>query len=105
MMVATEALMADKPQLNGRLAFLITSDEEGPATEGTVKVIETLIDRGETIDWCVIGEPSSTDSLGDVIKNGRRGSLGATVTVQGSQGHIAYPHLADNPIQPDIPSV
>ena len=98
MMVATEALMADKPQLNGRLAFLITSDEEGPATEGTVKVIETLIDRGETIDWCVIGEPSSTDSLGDVIKNGRRGSLGATVTVQGSQGHIAYPHLADNPI-------
>ena len=98
MVVAAEALLADKPTLNGRLAFLITSDEEGPAVNGTVKVVESLVERGDTIDWCVVGEPSSSKSLGDIIKNGRRGSLGATVTVRGVQGHIAYPHLADNPI-------
>jgi len=98
MVVAAEALLAEPPPLKGRLAFLITSDEEGPAVHGTVKVMETLSERGEAIDWCVVGEPSSSESLGDVIKNGRRGSLGAVVTVRGKQGHIAYPHLADNPI-------
>lgn len=98
MVIATEALLAEQPALKGRLAFLITSDEEGPAVNGTVKVVETLMERGEAIDWCVVGEPSSSETLGDIIKNGRRGSLGAVVTVRGKQGHIAYPHLADNPI-------
>lgn len=98
MVVAAEALLSKRPLLKGRLAFLITSDEEGPAVNGTVKVVETLIARGERIDYCIVGEPSSSDTLGDVIKNGRRGSLGAVVTVKGTQGHIAYPHLADNPI-------
>lgn len=98
MVVATEAFIADHPEHKGRLAFLITSDEEGPATDGTVKVVEALRERGDHIDWCVVGEPSSVNTLGDMIKNGRRGSLGAVVTVRGVQGHIAYPHLADNPI-------
>lgn len=83
---------------NGSIAFLITSDEEGPATEGTVKVIEHLMDNDEKIDWCLVGEPSSSNALGDVIKNGRRGSISGDLTIHGTQGHIAYPHLAENPI-------
>lgn len=92
-------------QPKGSIAFLITSDEEGPAVDGTVKVIETLENRDEKIDWCLVGEPSSTDKVGDVIKNGRRGSLGATLVVHGQQGHIAYPHLAENPIHKFAPAL
>lgn len=98
MIVATERFIAENPEHTGRLAFLITSDEEGPSVDGTVKVIEHLTARGEQITWCVVGEPSSTDLVGDVIKNGRRGSLGGRLTVLGIQGHIAYPHKAVNPI-------
>ncbi|MBU2885036.1 succinyl-diaminopimelate desuccinylase [Gilvimarinus agarilyticus] len=98
MLVACEDFVAEHPNHNGRIAFLITSDEEGPAHNGTVKVVEWLEQQGEKIDWCIVGEPSSTEVLGDVIKNGRRGSLGAELTVKGIQGHVAYPHLAANPI-------
>ena len=98
MTVAAERFVTENPGHSGRLAFLITSDEEGPAVDGTVKVIEHLQQQGEQISWCVVGEPSSTDTLGDVIKNGRRGSLNGELRVEGKQGHIAYPHLADNPI-------
>ena len=98
MIVATEAFVSEHPEHAGRIGFLITADEEGPARDGTARVVDTLRSRDERIDWCVVGEPSSSDQLGDVIKNGRRGSLGATVTIKGKQGHIAYPHLADNPI-------
>ena len=96
--VAAERFVANHPDHNGSIAFLITSDEEGPSINGTVKVIETLEARNEKITYCLVGEPSSTDTLGDIIKNGRRGSLGATLTVTGKQGHVAYPHLASNPI-------
>lgn len=95
---ATERFVAKYPDHKGSIAYLITSDEEGPAKNGTVKVIETLEARNEKIDWCLVGEPSSTNVLGDVIKNGRRGSLNAKLTIKGKQGHVAYPHLADNPI-------
>lgn len=98
MIIATERFIANNPDHTGRLAFLITSDEEGPSVDGTVKVVEHLTACGEQITWCVVGEPSSTDQVGDVIKNGRRGSLGGRLTVQGVQGHIAYPHKAVNPI-------
>lgn len=98
MIIACEAFVQDNPDHAGRIGFLITSDEEGPAVDGTVRVLEHLQSIGESIDWCVVGEPSSSEALGDVIKNGRRGSLGAMLTVHGVQGHIAYPHLADNPI-------
>lgn len=99
MVCACENFFQDKNQpLAGSIAFLITSDEEGPATEGTVKVIEHLMSKGEKIDWCLVGEPSSTNTLGDVIKNGRRGSISGDLTIHGVQGHIAYPHLAENPI-------
>ena len=87
------------PDHKGSIAFLITSDEEGRAQGGTKAAIKALVERGETIDWCVIGEPSSTTVLGDVVKVGRRGSLSGMLTVHGVQGHVAYPHLADNPIQ------
>ncbi len=93
-----ERFVEQHPNHNGSIALLITSDEEGPATCGTIKVIETLEARNEKIDYCLVGEPSSTDTLGDVIKNGRRGSIGCELTIIGTQGHIAYPHLADNPI-------
>ena len=96
--VAAERFVANHPEHQGSIAFLITSDEEGPSINGTVKVIETLEARNEKITYCLVGEPSSTDSLGDIIKNGRRGSLGAELTVTGKQGHVAYPHLASNPI-------
>ncbi len=99
MVCACENFFQDKNQpLAGSIAFLITSDEEGPATEGTVKVIEHLMNNDEKIDWCLVGEPSSTNTLGDVIKNGRRGSISGDLTIHGVQGHIAYPHLAENPI-------
>ncbi len=96
--IAAERFVANHPEHNGSIAFLITSDEEGPSINGTVKVIETLEARQEKITYCLVGEPSSTDTLGDIIKNGRRGSLGAELTVTGKQGHVAYPHLASNPI-------
>lgn len=98
MMVACKQVIESGTEFKGSIGFLITSDEEGPAHDGTVKVIETLEARNEKIDWCLVGEPSSTNTVGDVIKNGRRGSLGCTLTVHGQQGHIAYPHLAENPI-------
>lgn len=98
MVVAVERFVAEHPDHNGSLAFLITSDEEGPARNGTLKVIEALRDRGEDIDYCVLGEPSSKNELGDVVRNGRRGSLSGMLTVKGIQGHVAYPQLADNPI-------
>jgi len=95
---ACERFVAHNPNHKGSIAFLITSDEEGPATGGTVKVIETLENRGEKIDWCIVGEPTSTQNVGDVVKNGRRGSLNGYLSIKGKQGHIAYPHLAENPI-------
>lgn len=98
MVTACERFLADHPQPRGSIALLITSDEEGPAVDGTIKVVEWLAARGEQIAWCLIGEPSSTTQLGDVIKNGRRGSLNGRLRLCGMQGHIAYPHLAQNPL-------
>lgn len=98
MITATENFIARHPDHNGSIAFLITSDEEGPSINGTVKVVETLEARNEKIDYCLVGEPSSTKQVGDVVKNGRRGSLGAVARFKGIQGHVAYPHLAKNPI-------
>ena len=98
MVVACEEFAEAHSNHKGRIGLLITSDEEGPAVNGTVKVVDELVSRGEVIDWCLVGEPSSTEALGDVIKNGRRGSLGAVLRVHGKQGHVAYPHLAENPI-------
>lgn len=103
--VACEEFVKTNPNHSGSIALLITSDEEGPATNGTVKVIETLEARGEKIDWCLVGEPSSTSHAGDIIKNGRRGSLNAQLTVLGKQGHVAYPHLAENPIHTAAPAL
>jgi succinyl-diaminopimelate desuccinylase len=99
MVVAVERFVGTYPDHPGSIAFLITSDEEGRARDGTLKVIEALTDRGERIDWCVIGEPSSHTKLGDVVRIGRRGSLSGMLEVRGIQGHVAYPHLADNPIR------
>ena len=98
MVTACERFIGQHPDHHGSIAFLITSDEEGPAVDGTVKVIETLEARGEKIDWALVGEPSSSHQVGDVVKNGRRGSIGGTLIIQGTQGHVAYPQLADNPI-------
>jgi len=98
MVTACQQFVVNHPNHRGSIALLITSDEEGPANNGTVKVVEMLCDREEIIDWCVVGEPTSREKTGDVIKNGRRGSLGGKLTIQGVQGHVAYPHLADNPI-------
>jgi succinyl-diaminopimelate desuccinylase len=103
--VAVERFLAKHPEPDGAIALLLTSDEEGPSINGTVKVVETLEARSEKIDWCVVGEPSSTKVTGDVIKNGRRGSLGAVLTVKGVQGHVAYPHLARNPIHLVAPAL
>lgn len=99
MVVAVERFIAAHPNHPGSIAFLVTSDEEGKARDGTLKVIETLTARGEHIDWCVLGEPSSQEQLGDVIRIGRRGSLSGILKVHGVQGHVAYPQLADNPIR------
>jgi len=96
--LATEAFVAERPGHAGSIAFLITSDEEGPSVDGTVRVVERLKERNERIDYCIVGEPSSVNTLGDMIKNGRRGSLSGRLTVRGVQGHIAYPHLVKNPI-------
>ena len=96
--VATERFVADYPNHKGSIAYLITSDEEGPSINGTVKVIEALEARNEKIKWCLVGEPSSTNTLGDVVKNGRRGSINGYLTIRGQQGHVAYPHLAKNPV-------
>jgi succinyl-diaminopimelate desuccinylase len=98
MVVAAETFVAAHPQHAGSIALLITSDEEGPAIDGTVKVVETLAARGERLDCCIVGEPTSVEALGDMIKNGRRGSLSGRLTVLGVQGHVAYPQLARNPI-------
>ena len=105
MVTACERFVQAHSDHNGSIALLITSDEEGPAINGTVKVIETLEARGEKIDWALVGEPSSSDQLGDVVKNGRRGSIGATLTVKGVQGHVAYPHLAHNPVHGAMPAL
>jgi succinyl-diaminopimelate desuccinylase len=105
MITATERFVARYPQHRGSIAYLVTSDEEGPAVNGTVKVVEALEARDEKIDWCLVGEPSSTDWAGDVIKNGRRGSLGGVLTVRGRQGHVAYPHLAANPVHAAAPAL
>ena len=105
MITATERFVAHHPNHRGSIAFLITSDEEGPSIDGTVKVVETLEARDEKIDWCLVGEPSSTERVGDVIKNGRRGSLGCVLTVKGIQGHVAYPHLARNPLHELAPAL
>ena len=105
MVTAVERFVATHPNHSGRIAFLITSDEEGPAVNGTVKVVEWLQQQGITPEMCLVGEPSSTNRVGDVIKNGRRGSLGAVLKVKGVQGHVAYPHLADNPIHTAAPAL
>ncbi len=105
MVVACEEFVAINPNHTGRIGFLITSDEEGIAKNGTVKVVDYLQNKNETIDWCIVGEPSSSKTVGDTIKNGRRGSLGAELTVKGTQGHVAYPHLADNPIHRLAPAL
>lgn len=105
MVVACEQFVEEHPQHPGRIGFLITSDEEGPAVNGTVRVMQYLQENDKNIDWCLVGEPSSTKQLGDTVKNGRRGSLGAVLTVRGVQGHIAYPHLADNPIHKALPAL
>ncbi|OYV40121.1 MAG: succinyl-diaminopimelate desuccinylase [Thiomonas sp. 20-64-5] len=105
MVVAVEEFLAARPQPRGAIAFLLTSDEEGPAHDGTVKVCDLLAARRQRLDWCIVGEPTSTATLGDVIKNGRRGSLSARLTVRGVQGHIAYPQLAKNPIHLAAPAL
>ncbi len=102
---AIEAFVAKHDDHMGSIALLITSDEEGPAIDGTVKVVETLKARGELLDFCIVGEPTCTDKLGDTIKNGRRGSLSGNLTIKGIQGHIAYPHLAQNPIHLAAPAI
>ena len=105
MVCAVEAFVAERPQHRGRIAFLLTSDEEGPAVDGTVKVCEWLAARGERLDCCIVGEPTCVERLGDMVKNGRRGSLSGRWVVKGKQGHIAYPHLARNPIHLAAPAL
>ena len=105
MIVAVEEFLMQQPAHAGSIAFLITSDEEGPATEGTVAVCKWLQERGEQLDYCLVGEPTSSQKLGDMIKNGRRGSMSGKLTVKGIQGHIAYPHLALNPIHAMAPAL
>lgn len=105
MITAAERFIAKYPQHTGTLAFLLTSDEEGPSVDGTRRVMEVLEARNEKIDWCVVGEPTSTEALGDMIKIGRRGSLSGKLTVHGIQGHVAYPHLADNPVHAVAPAL
>ena len=96
--VAAESFVREKPSHSGSIALLLTSDEEGPSVDGTVKVVEALKRRNELIDYCIVGEPTSVDWLGDMLKNGRRGSLSGKLVVKGVQGHVAYPHLAKNPV-------
>jgi succinyl-diaminopimelate desuccinylase len=103
--IAVENFVAAQPEHRGSLAFLLTSDEEGDATDGTIAVVEALRERGELPDYCIVGEPTSAEAFGDMIKNGRRGSLTGRLTVKGIQGHIAYPHLAKNPIHLAAPVI
>lgn len=105
MLVAVEAFVENNPDHDGSIAFLLTSDEEGPFINGTTRVIDTLEARNEKITWCIVGEPSSTNQCGDVIKHGRRGSLSGNLTVYGVQGHVAYPHLAENPLHAAAPAI
>lgn len=105
MVVACEEFVTRHPDHKGSIAFLITSDEEGPSINGTVKVVEHLESRNEKMDYCLVGEPSSTNEVGDIVKNGRRGSLNAVLTVKGVQGHVAYPHLAKNPVHLAAPAL
>ncbi len=105
MVTACESFITAHPDHKGSIGFLITSDEEGPSINGTVKVVETLEARNEKMKWCLVGEPSSNRQLGDVVKNGRRGSLSGKLTVHGTQGHVAYPHLADNPVHRAGPAI
>ncbi len=105
MVVACEEFLAAQPRPTIDIAFLLTSDEEGPALDGTVVVCDWLTRRGERLDWCVVGEPTSVEHTGDMIKNGRRGTLSGRLTVKGIQGHIAYPHLAKNPIHLAAPAL
>lgn len=105
MVVALERFAARRPAHRGAVALLLTSDEEGPARDGTVKVVEKLVGEGVRIDWCLVGEPSSSERLGDVMKNGRRGSLSAVMTVHGIQGHVAYPQQARNPVHQALPAL
>lgn len=105
MVIATERFVAAHPAHRGSIAFLVTSDEEGDAVDGTVKVVEELVRRGERIDWCLVGEPSSSERLGDLVRNGRRGSLNGRLTVNGVQGHVAYPERARNPIHQALPAL
>ncbi|KPM00680.1 succinyl-diaminopimelate desuccinylase [Vibrio splendidus] len=102
MIVAVEQFIAKHPDHTGSIGFLITSDEEGPFINGTVRVVEALMARGENIDMCIVGEPSSTEYVGDVVKNGRRGSITGDLTIKGTQGHVAYPHLANNPVHSSL---
>jgi len=103
--VAAETFVRERPKHAGSIAFLLTSDEEGPSVDGTVKVVEALKKRGESMDYCIVGEPTSVDALGDTLKNGRRGSLSGRLTVRGIQGHVAYPHLARNPVHELAPAL
>ena len=103
--IAAEAFVKERPAHSGSIAFLLTSDEEGPAVDGTVRVVEALKKRGEAVDYCVVGEPTSVDALGDTLKNGRRGSLSGKLIVRGVQGHVAYPHLVKNPIHLVAPAL
>uniref|UniRef100_UPI0023575236 succinyl-diaminopimelate desuccinylase n=1 Tax=Actinobacillus porcinus TaxID=51048 RepID=UPI0023575236 len=103
MIVAAEEYVKVNPDHNGTIAFLITSDEEAAAKDGTTKVVDALMARGELIDYCMVGEPSSSQTLGDIVKNGRRGSITGNLYIQGIQGHVAYPHLADNPVHKAAP--
>ena len=103
--VAVEAFVAERPAHSGSVALLLTSDEEGPALDGTARVVEVLKSRKELIDYCIVGEPTSVDTLGDMLKNGRRGSLSGMLVVRGVQGHVAYPHLARNPIHQVAPAL
>ena len=105
MVTATEQFVRAHGDHSGSIAYLITSDEEGPSVDGTKRVVQTLTERGEQIDWCVVGEPSSEQSIGDTIKVGRRGSLSGRLTVHGVQGHVAYPHLAENPVHTLAPAL
>ncbi len=105
MVTACERFVAANPEHAGSIAFLVTSDEESIAVDGTRRVMETLQARGESIDYCIVGEPSSSDALGDVIRNGRRGSLNGTLTVHGTEGHVAYPDLANNPVHRFLPAL
>jgi succinyl-diaminopimelate desuccinylase len=105
MLTAVEAFVAERPEHPGTIAFLITSDEEGPSVDGTKRVVEQLKGRGTRIDWCIVGEPSSEKSVGDTIKIGRRGSYSGRLTVQGMQGHVAYPQLAENPVHMLAPAL